>query len=200
MVLRLEDIVRLINVHYTPTYAQVSNVRCGFGGVVVPKFAGSNPAEAVGFFGRKNPQHAFLRRGSKAVCPMSQLCGMLKNPVISGSRFVWLNLISHFSPIISPFTNRGLLSRLAWSASGDERGTKAGLSTKASNGCSAPGGISAGATDRRRKRTRSISSSSSSNVRKLLVRKLMLIYSDTFRCQYTLFREFTVVLTKVMIY
>jgi hypothetical protein len=35
-----------------------------------------NPAEAVGFFGRKNPQHAFLRRGSKAVCPMSQICGM----------------------------------------------------------------------------------------------------------------------------
>jgi len=24
-----------------------------------------------GFFGRKNPQHAFLRRGSKAVGPMS---------------------------------------------------------------------------------------------------------------------------------
>jgi hypothetical protein len=49
----------------------------GFGGLevvcwpLVPKFAGSNPAEAVGFFGRKNPQHAFLRRGSKAVCPMS---------------------------------------------------------------------------------------------------------------------------------
>jgi hypothetical protein len=38
---------------------------------LVPKFAGSNPAEAVGFFGRKNPQHAFLRRGSKAVCLMS---------------------------------------------------------------------------------------------------------------------------------
>jgi len=31
----------------------------------------SNPAEAVGFLGRKNPQHAFLRRGSKAVGPMS---------------------------------------------------------------------------------------------------------------------------------
>ena len=28
---------------------------------LVPEFAGSNPAEAVGFFGRKNPQHAFLR-------------------------------------------------------------------------------------------------------------------------------------------
>jgi len=38
---------------------------------LVPKFEGSNPAEAVGFLGRKNPQHAFLRRGSKAVGPMS---------------------------------------------------------------------------------------------------------------------------------
>ena len=43
----------------------------GFGGLevacwpLVPRFAGSNPAEAVGFLGRKNPQHAFLRRGSK---------------------------------------------------------------------------------------------------------------------------------------
>ena len=42
----------------------------GFGGLgvafwpLVPKFAGSNPAEAVGFLGRKNPQHAFLRRES----------------------------------------------------------------------------------------------------------------------------------------
>jgi len=48
----------------------------GFGGLglacwpLVPKFAGSNPAEAVGFLGRKNPQHAFRRRGSKAVGPM----------------------------------------------------------------------------------------------------------------------------------
>jgi len=50
----------------------------GFGGLgvacwpLVPKFAGSNPAGAVGFLrGEKNPQHAFLRRGSKAVGPMS---------------------------------------------------------------------------------------------------------------------------------
>jgi hypothetical protein len=45
----------------------------GFGGLevacwpLVPKFAGSHPAEA----GRINPQHAFLRRGNKAVGPMS---------------------------------------------------------------------------------------------------------------------------------
>jgi len=50
----------------------------GFGGIGVacclqaPKFAGSNPAEAVRIFqGEKNPQHAFLRKGSKAVGPMS---------------------------------------------------------------------------------------------------------------------------------
>ena len=42
-----------------------------------PEFVGPNPAEAVGFFGRpENPQYAFLRRGSKIICPMSQLCGM----------------------------------------------------------------------------------------------------------------------------
>jgi len=44
----------------------------GFGGLevaccpLVPEFAGSHPVE-----GRKNPQHAFLRRGSKAVGLMS---------------------------------------------------------------------------------------------------------------------------------
>ena len=49
----------------------------GFGGLevacwpLVPKFAGSNPADTVGFFRAKNPQRAFLRRGSKAVGPMS---------------------------------------------------------------------------------------------------------------------------------
>jgi hypothetical protein len=33
---------------------------------LVPKIVGSNPAEAVGYFGRKSPQHAFLRRESKS--------------------------------------------------------------------------------------------------------------------------------------
>ena len=53
---------------------------CGFGGLgvacwpLVPKFAFSTQvaAEAIRIFGaKKNPQHAFLRRGSKAVGPMS---------------------------------------------------------------------------------------------------------------------------------
>jgi hypothetical protein len=41
---------------------------------LVPKFAGSKPAEAVGFFRGKSSQRAFLRSGSKAVGPMSQIC------------------------------------------------------------------------------------------------------------------------------
>ena len=51
---------------------------------LVPKFADSHPVEAVEFLGRRNLQHAFLRRGSKAVCPMSQICGMSKI-----SRITW---------------------------------------------------------------------------------------------------------------
>jgi hypothetical protein len=42
---------------YISVYINVP--QSGFGGLVVsmlvPKFAGSNPAEAVGFFGQKNP-------------------------------------------------------------------------------------------------------------------------------------------------
>jgi hypothetical protein len=56
------------------------NIHCsGFGGLVVSMLASGTKHrgfEAVGFLGEKNPQQAFLRRGSKAVCPMSQICGM----------------------------------------------------------------------------------------------------------------------------
>jgi hypothetical protein len=46
-------------------------MKSGFGGAEV---AGSNPAETVGFLkGDKNPQHAFLRKGSKIIGPMSQI-------------------------------------------------------------------------------------------------------------------------------
>jgi len=63
---------------YYKNYVLNLHGKSGFDGLevacwpLVPKFAGSHPAEAVGFLGRKkNPQHAFLRRGSKAVAPMS---------------------------------------------------------------------------------------------------------------------------------
>jgi hypothetical protein len=48
----------------------------GFGGLVVTMLASGTQVrgfEPVGLFGRKIPQHAFLWRGSKAVCPMSQI-------------------------------------------------------------------------------------------------------------------------------
>jgi hypothetical protein len=60
-------------------YDRIEVLNSGFGGLevacwpLVPKFTGSKPAEAFGFFGRKNSQHAFFRRRSKAVCPMSCL-------------------------------------------------------------------------------------------------------------------------------
>jgi hypothetical protein len=55
----------------------------GFGaeGVIVlasgTQVRGLKPARSLRIFkGGKNPQHAFLRKGSKAVGPMSQICGM----------------------------------------------------------------------------------------------------------------------------
>ena len=58
------------------TYTMAERLRWSRGAIeacwpLVPNFAGSHPAEAVRFLGQKNSQHAFLRRGSKAVGPMS---------------------------------------------------------------------------------------------------------------------------------
>jgi hypothetical protein len=103
----------------TRVYSNLHSSR--FGGLVVSMLdSGSNPAEAVGFFGRKNPQHAFLRRGSKAVCPMSQICVMLKNPAI----YVEVRIagqidrpsLAQFRPLLKEVSH----CRLTWSASGDD--------------------------------------------------------------------------------
>jgi hypothetical protein len=58
---------------------EVTGRQDGFGGVVVSMLA-SGSRVRVGFFRCKNPQHAFLWRGSQIICPMSQIWGMLKNP------------------------------------------------------------------------------------------------------------------------
>jgi hypothetical protein len=86
----------------------LSCLNSGFGGLevacwsMVPKFAGSNSAEAVGFFGRKNPQYAVLRRGSKAVCPMSCFTACKRTLKWRGSRHFRQNSLVHFSPIFPP--------------------------------------------------------------------------------------------------
>ena len=52
----------------------------------VPKIAGSIPAEAVEFFGLKNPQHAFLG-GEVKPSPMSQICAACQRTLgLRGSR------------------------------------------------------------------------------------------------------------------
>ena len=64
----------------------------GFGGLevacwpLVPKFAGSNPPEAVGFLGRKNPQHAFLQWESKASVPCRRFTACKRSLNLRGSR------------------------------------------------------------------------------------------------------------------
>jgi hypothetical protein len=59
----------------------------------------------------QNPQHAFLRKGSKAVCPMSHICGMLKKPVITWNLGHRQKFVGHFSPDSSTFR---YLERSRW--------------------------------------------------------------------------------------
>jgi hypothetical protein len=77
----------------------------GFGGLedacwpLVPKFAGSNPAEAVGFFRAKNPQHSFLssdhQSKSGGLSPTDfDLFSKLKKP-LRGKRFRSIEEVSN---------------------------------------------------------------------------------------------------------
>jgi hypothetical protein len=79
----------------------------GFGGLevacwpLVPTFVGSKPTEAVGFFGEINPQLAFLRMGSKAVCPMS--CFTARKRTQSDVEVATFGkILGYFSPIVPP--------------------------------------------------------------------------------------------------
>jgi hypothetical protein len=89
-------------IFYPFKYVTRDRLYSGFGGLevacwpLVPKFAGSNPAETVGFLERKIPQHTFLRRGSKAVCPMSCFTACKRTQKLRGSR--------HFRQNSRPFS------------------------------------------------------------------------------------------------
>jgi hypothetical protein len=93
-----------------------------FGGLVISiltsgtQVRGFKPGRSRRIFpGEKNPQHAFLRRGSRAVCPMSQICDILNNSVIKWQ----LRHKQNFSAISLPFSslaNRYLC--VVWSTSG----------------------------------------------------------------------------------
>ena len=68
---------------------------------------GFKPGRSIRIFGRKNPEHAFLRRRSKAVGPMSQICGIKKI-----AKFRWKSEFrqnyyrTSFSPTVSPLAAR----------------------------------------------------------------------------------------------
>jgi hypothetical protein len=89
----------------------------GFGGLgvacwpLVPKFAGSNPADAVGFFRAKE---------STACLPSEDLRHEKKNPAIYVEVGIAGKIDRPFLAVLPSFTNRGLSCRLTWSASGDD--------------------------------------------------------------------------------
>jgi len=65
----------LTNLSFLVHQTLINMIVSGFGSLevacwpLVPKFAGSHPAKAVGFFrAKKNPQHAFLQRGRSDAC------------------------------------------------------------------------------------------------------------------------------------
>jgi hypothetical protein len=70
-----------------------------FGGLVVSMLASGT--QVCKF--KPGRSRAFLQKGSKVVCPTSQICGMLKNPVITWKLCHRQNLSA-----ISSLTNRGL--------------------------------------------------------------------------------------------
>jgi hypothetical protein len=77
----------------------------GFGGLVVSMLASSTqdrgfvPGRSRRIFRAKKSSACLLRRRSKAVCLMSQICDMLKNPAVyRGSRNLQAKLLGHFSP------------------------------------------------------------------------------------------------------
>jgi hypothetical protein len=87
---------------------------------LVPKLAGSTPAEAVGFFSCEKilsmPSFGGEVKPWVPCCSFAACKKILQSPWKLHCR---LNLIGHFSPIIPPFGDRGLSCRLTWSASGD---------------------------------------------------------------------------------
>ena len=63
----------------------------------VPKFAGSNPAEAVGFLGRKNPQHTSFRGEVKPSVPCRRLTACKRSLNLRGSRNLGKIITGHLS-------------------------------------------------------------------------------------------------------
>jgi hypothetical protein len=94
-------------------YPHPSAKASGFGGLVVSMLASGTQVCGV-FFGRKNPQYAFLRKGSKPFVPCRRFAARkrtLFDYVEVGSQ---AKLVGHFSLEVPSFSNRGIRDRAAW--------------------------------------------------------------------------------------
>jgi hypothetical protein len=78
----------------------------GFGGLVVSVLASGTQDHR-----RKNPQRAFLQRGSKAICPISPIFGVLKTP----ENYVEVEFSGEICQPFSPIS----VSRYQWALSLD---------------------------------------------------------------------------------
>jgi len=88
----------------------------GFGDLVVSVLASGTQdrvqtrPKPSDFSGEKNPQHAFLQRGSKAVCPMSQFAACLRALEITWKSNFQAKFVGHFKPISVPRYQRAVVS------------------------------------------------------------------------------------------
>jgi hypothetical protein len=89
---------------------------------------GFKPGRRLRIFRAKNSSTCLPSEGEvKPSVPCRSFVACKKSLTISVEVvIIRLNLIGHLSPIIQPFTNRGLSRRLTYSASGDNGGTKGG--------------------------------------------------------------------------
>jgi hypothetical protein len=120
--------------------------------MLVPKFADSNPAEAMEFFGRKKIFSMPSFGGEvKPSVPCRSFAACRRPLQWSGSRIVRLNLTDHFSPII--FLSLIEVSHAVWCGAPLDMngGTKTGLSTISLGRLQCVRRVSADPTERRRR-------------------------------------------------
>jgi hypothetical protein len=108
---------------------------------LVPAFTGSNPAEAVGFFGRKNPHTPFFGGEVKPPVPCCAL-RHVKEPKVTWKSPRSTKFLGHFSPIIPPSaagfasvaSDAGVSCGESWNALNPWFSSKLGVGCTAGNG------------------------------------------------------------------
>ena len=102
------NVIVPIPLTFTPLKSKYSPQLSGFDGLWYPCSRVETRPNPSDFSGRKNPQYAFLRKGRKAVCPMSHICGMKKNPIVDGVAVAAFgrNYRPFLAQVVPPFTTR----------------------------------------------------------------------------------------------